>query len=162
MLHTAHERGAWPSSLTPAAGGDKDGSPDDAPATALTMVALVGGMLGAQPDAARGRLRLRPQPPEDWARLEVRALRVGEARVSLRYERSGERHVLRVAQQSGGAPLGLVLEPVLAGARLAAATVDGRPAELAARRFGERLLVPVQIVLDHERTVELRITEGER
>jgi hypothetical protein len=39
--------------------------------------------------------------------------------------------------------------------------VDGQPAELHARAAGDRTTVPLQLVLDHERTVVLNMTASD-
>jgi len=114
----------------------------------------VHGLLGAEPDAAKGRLRLRPQLPDAWDRLEVRNLRMGEASVRLRYARDGSTRRFTVEQEEGAVPIRLILEPVLPG-RVVAARVDGEAAELDARPFGAGVLVPVQLALDCERVVEI-------
>lgn len=137
-----------------------DVCPDLAVATAMVVAPLVYGLLGAEPDAMRHRLRLRPQPPVAWDWLDVERLRVGDAEVALRYHRDGARHTFIAEQTSGPVPLRLVLEPALPARRLAAARVDGRDAQLDARPFGERLLVPVQIVLDHERSLEIDVEDA--
>lgn len=133
--------------------------PDRASATAMVVAPLVYGLLGAEPDAMRHSLRLRPQPPAAWDRLDIERLRVGDAEVALRYRRDGARHTFIAEQTSGPVPLRLVLEPALPARRIAAARVDGRDAQLDARPFGERLLVPVQIVLDHERSLEIHVED---
>ena len=126
-------------------------------ASANIVIPLVYGLLGAEPDALRHRLRLRLQPPAAWDRLHVERLRVGDAEVSLRYRREGARRTLCVEQTRGAVPLRLVLEPLLPARRLANARVDGRDARLDARPAGERLLVPIQLVLDHERSLEVYV-----
>jgi hypothetical protein len=134
--------------------------PDHASAAAMVVAPLVYGLLGAEPDATRHRLRLRPQLPDAWDRLDVERLRVGDAEVALRYRRDGARHTFIAEQTSGPVPLRLVLEPALPARRIAATRVDGRDAQLDARPFGERLLVPVQIVLDHERSLEIDVEDA--
>jgi hypothetical protein len=126
-------------------------------AAANVIVPFVYGLLGAEPDALRHRLRLRLQPPAAWDRLHIERLRMGDAEVSLRYRREGARHTFRVEQTRGAAPLRLVLEPLLPARRLATTRVDGQDARLDARPAGERLLVPVQLVLDHERRLEIYV-----
>jgi hypothetical protein len=127
----------------------------------MVVAPLVCGMLGAEPDAFRNRLRLRPQLPESWDRAEFRNLRVGEAAVTLRFERHHDRLVFRAEQEHGSAPLTLLLEPVLHGHALRAARVDGSPAQLAPQPFGAGQLVPVQLVLDAERVLELELAPPE-
>jgi hypothetical protein len=141
-------KGAW---------GEGD-CPDASHVTSMLMLALVHGILGAEPDAPKHRLVLRPQIPGEWTSLEVKHLRVGEADIGLRYEREGTRHRFTLEQRAGAVPVRVTFEPLLPASHMTSAHVDGQPAELDPRRFGERLLVPVQIVLDHERVVELEVS----
>ena len=117
------------------------------------------GLLGAEPDAPRGRLVLRPRAPEEWDRWVVRSLPIGEAAVDMEYTRRGQIHHLRVEQQRGGAPVQLVLAPELPG-RLVGARVDGQEASLSREPAGDRVRVPVQLVLDAPRTLELEMAPG--
>jgi hypothetical protein len=117
-------------------------------------------LLDPEPDAPQGRLVLRPRPPRDWPWFHVRGLAMGDSTIQLRYERHGDRHTFLVHQDRGAAPVRLVLEPGLPG-RLRSARVDGQPAELHARAAGDRTTVPVQLVLDHERTVVLDMTASD-
>jgi hypothetical protein len=125
-----------------------------------TLAAIAGTLLGAEPDAPKHRLRLRPRIPEGWAWLEVERLRIGDGEVSLRYRREGDRHTFTLEQESGAVPVTAIFEPLLPARHLASATVDGQPATLDPRPLGERLLVPVQVVLDYPRTVELDAPPG--
>jgi hypothetical protein len=117
-------------------------------------------LLDPEPDAPQGRLVLRPRPPRDWPWFHVRGLAMGDCTIQLRYQRHGDRHAFLVNQDRGAAPVRLVLEPGLPG-RLRSARVDGQPAELNARATGDRTTVPVQLVLDHERTVVLHMTASD-
>lgn len=125
-----------------------------------TLAAITGTLLGAEPDAPKHRLRLRPRIPEGWTWLEVDRLRMGDGEVSLRYHREGSRHTFTLEQESGAVPITALFEPLLPARHLAAAMVDGQPATLDPRPLGERLLVPVQIVLDYPRTIELDAPPG--
>jgi glycogen debranching enzyme len=55
---------------------------------AMTVMPVVQGLLGIQPNAVENRLTLRPQLPPDWAFVRVHALRVGRRRLSLTYRRA--------------------------------------------------------------------------
>ena len=148
-------KGAWDEVLH---GTERAGigvCPDQAWSTALTLAPLVYGMLGVEPDASRNRLRLRPQVPRGWDRLEARNLALGDAAITFRYERHHDHHVFRLEQERGAAPVRVILEPVLYARALRHATVDGEPARLDAVPFAGRMKVPVQLVLDAERVVEL-------
>lgn len=129
--------------------------PDQAWSTAMVVAPLVYGMLGAEPDASRNRLRLRPQLPREWEHFEARAIRIGDNAVTLRYERHRDHHVFRLEQEHGAVPVRIIFEPVLHARALRSAQVDGVPAQLSPTPFGGRMLVPVQLVLDAERVIEL-------
>lgn len=116
---------------------------------------LVAGMLGIDPDAERGRLRLRPHAPADWRDWRADNIRVGDTAVELSVEREGDTIAIRVDQTAGALPLTLILEPTVE-APVGPCFVDGQPADLAVRPFPHRVVVPVQLVLDSPR--ELRIT----
>jgi hypothetical protein len=119
------------------------------------LSALVDGLLGAGPDAVRGRLLLRPAPPADWERYSVRGLRFGEASVDLAYERDGSRHQFRVDQPTGAVPIRVIFEPLVPGRAVVGAWIDGTSASLVPRPHPDGILVPVQIVLDHERSITI-------
>ncbi len=134
------------------------GSPSAMDAAAVVN-GFVYGLLGAEPDGVKGRLHLRPQLPASWDRLEARRIRMGDAAIALTCTRDGDRHTFRLEQEEGAVPVTVVFEPLLPARRLVAARVDGVDAELDPRPHGERMLVPVQIVLDAERVVELDVAQ---
>jgi hypothetical protein len=112
-------------------------------------------LLGVEPDATRNRLVLRPALPEGWDHLDLTQLRFGDAEITLRYRRHGARHHFTLDQESGAVPVRVIFEPLLPARSLAAARVDGEEAVLEPRPRGGRLLVPIQIVLDDQRVIEL-------
>jgi hypothetical protein len=118
---------------------------------------VVERVLGAEPDAPRGRLVLRPRPPEAWGHLEVRGLVVGSAAVDIAYRRDGGVHRFTLTQIRGSVPLQAVLAPELPGRQVRGARVDGEPAELDPVRVDGRWRVPVQLVLDAPRILEVEI-----
>lgn len=148
------ERGAWDEVLHGAEERAAGVCPDQGWSTAMAVAPLVYGLLGVRPDAARHRLEVRPQLPPEWDRLEIRRLRLGDALLCLRYARDGGRHELSLEQEEGAVPVRVILEPAFTG-RLVRAAVDGSAASLAPRPFGDRTLVPLQVVLDAPRRVEL-------
>jgi hypothetical protein len=113
---------------------------------------------GAEPDATRGRLVLRPRPPRAWDHFQATALAMGESRFTLEYRRQGPVHRFSVRQDRGAAPVRLILEPELPG-RLVTARVDGEAAELDPLEADGRTRVPVQLALDHQRSLELEMQE---
>ena len=122
---------------------------------ASTVSDALGELLAPVPFAPRGRLELRPRPRESWDRLEVRGLAVGSAAVDLLYRRDGTRHRFEARQVRGPTPLTLVLTPELRGHGGVVTSVDGSPAELDVESRGGRARVPVQLVLDHPRTLDV-------
>jgi hypothetical protein len=150
-----------------AAGGDgsQDGSGDGAATRGPAghdptgVLPFLRELLGAEPDATRGRLVLRPRPPLGWSDFEARSVAMGGSTLTLSYAAAGRLHRFTVGQDRGASPIQLILEPELAG-RLSAARVDGTAAELTQLAVGDRTRVPVQLALDHERTLELEMEEG--
>ncbi len=159
----------------PGRGPGTRSGPGPGPGPGDVVRRVVHGVLGAEPDAPRGRLVLRPRLAGD--RLEVRGLAVGPAAVGVVYRRERNRHRLEVRQEQGGPPLQLVLEPELIGGRVTAVRVDGEPAELDVVQVpwdGEdgnapgaglatsdrRWRVPVQLVLDRPRTLDVDVAPG--
>ncbi|HEX9106818.1 MAG TPA: hypothetical protein VF832_06315, partial [Longimicrobiales bacterium] len=117
------------------------------------------GMLGIEADAPRARLRLRPQVPAAWDRLEAERIRIGDAELRLTYARLESRHRFTLEPLAGAVPLRVVLEAAISGAPSAVrgTWVDGRVASLDLRSWGERTLVPVQLVLDDRRVLEVEV-----
>ena len=113
---------------------------------------FVDAVLGAAPDAARGRLLLRPCLKPEWTRGSFHNIRVGDGLVRLSYERIGENLRFTIVQTAGAYPLRLIFEPVLTAAPRYA-FVDGKPAVLDVRAHTSGTIVPVQIMLDEEREV---------
>jgi hypothetical protein len=126
---------------------DEDGAAADA---AAVVRGIAFDTIGIDPDAARGRLRLRPRL-DRLDELIVRGIRFGDGSVSLRAGWADEVLSIRVQQDAGGLPITVLLEPFLAGP--GAAMVDGRPADLVAQSVDRGTILPVQLVLDEERTL---------
>ncbi len=122
---------------------------------ASVATTLVHGLLGVDPDAPRNRLALRPRIPRDWDELTVLNIAMADALIDLHYERKGARHTYRLYQTTGRAPVRAIFEPALMASAIFAASVDGAGAVLAPRPFGGGLVVPLQVVLDRERTLIL-------
>lgn len=123
---------------------------------ARAIVSLVHGVLGLEPDAVRGRIRFAPRLLPATAAAGFRDLRVADATLS--GEIAVEQRWIRISirQDSGAIPLTALLEPVLAR-RVSACSVDGQPADLALRPLGGGIIVPVQLVLDDERRLDIEI-----
>lgn len=71
---------------------------------AATPLALLRALLGLEPDAALGVLRLRPHLPEGVRRISLRRLRVGQALVDLEVTLAG------VRSQVTGGPLQIIVQ----------------------------------------------------
>ena len=94
-------------------------------ATSMLATPVMSGLLGWVPDAPSRRARLAPQLPPHWARLSVRGLRAGATRLQAEIEQAPGRLTARLSAE--GPELDLHFDPPLPpGARLVAATVDGR------------------------------------
>lgn len=120
---------------------------------------LVAGILGLDPDADRGRLRLRLHAPAAWPSWSAENIRVGDATITVSIQRDDESVAIRADQTAGAMPLTLILEPTIQ-APVAACFVDDTPADLAVRPSARHVVVPVQLALDAPR--ELRIALGPR
>jgi hypothetical protein len=129
-----------------------DGSGLDPHAAARSVLDFCLGTLGLDPDATRHRLRLRPRLTADDDVLEVRGIGFADGTVALHCRLEPGRLTCRLIQDSGAIPVTVLLEPVLP-ARFRRAEVDGTPADLEPRQAGGDTILPVQLVLDAERTL---------
>ena len=130
----------------------------DPAAAALVPLVLVQGLLGTRIEAYFGRLRLAPRLPQHWSRFAVEGLTIGNATVRMSYELAGGRHRFRFAQESGGVPVMLIFEPILAVPPSAQVWVDGTPADLVLRPAGDRMQASVQLPLAREREVAVGVS----
>lgn len=137
-----------PGSLPPPLSGAA--SPGEAGAF---LAAIAYGLLGLRPDAAYGRLRLAPALPTGWTRARAAGIRCGDATIAVGYRREGSRHTFSLEPTGGSLPVTLAFEPSVPATGVAAAAVDGDPADLEAATREGRTRVQVQLALDHERTV---------
>jgi hypothetical protein len=139
--------------------------------------------LGIDPDAARGRLRLRPRLDE-IDELAARNIRFADGSVSIHAVRERDVLTIRVEQDAGSIPITLLLEPFVRGT--GPTTVDGRPADLVPQKASADpprpaslliqhpgpagpgpaaawgTVIPVQLVLDEIRTLVIREATGIR
>jgi len=135
---------------------DRRSCPDHAAAAALGPAALLFGLLGAEADAAVGRIRLAPRLPTAWGAFRVGGIRAGDARIALDYARVDGAHSYRLRQESGRIPFMLIFEPELPVQAIAEVQVDGQPAELDQFRREGRAGTRIQLPIDRERTVVIR------
>jgi hypothetical protein len=127
----------------------------DVSAAGHFIAAVAGGLLGAEPDATRHRLRLRPRVPDDLWPLRAGGLRMGEAAFLLKMTADLELLRLEVEQVEGPVPVTLVFEPWVRARAIRAVRIDGRPAELELRPLEDGWVIPVQIALDHVRQMDI-------
>jgi hypothetical protein len=80
---------------------------------------------------------------------------MGESSVALGYRRHGTTHVFTISQDEGAVPLRIIFEPALPIGALQAIRIDGIEARLDARPIGDRLQISAQVMLDHNRTIEI-------
>lgn len=141
--------------------GKPDGRAAECVGTDALMVPWVVavGILGVDPDAARGRIRFRLHVPRAWPHWGATNIRVGDAFLEVRVSRGANSIEIHVEQTDGPLPMTLILEPVVHSA-ITAARVDGKPAELAVRNRGDAMVVPVQLVLDASRSLVLDLEHG--
>jgi hypothetical protein len=130
----------------------------DVVAAALAACAILDGLLGVDPDAARGRIALRPLIAIDLLPFfDLYGVRTGDAEFRVRTDRASSLVRFTLEQTSGPVPFQLVFEPRLCVARVRACKVDGEPADLDVRRAGSHWVAPVQLTLDAPRLVEIEI-----
>lgn len=126
-----------------------------APAAALLLCGLAHGILGWDPDAPVGRVRLAPVFPGHLTHLAATGLRVGRSVLDLEYAREGHRHAFALRPREGRVPPLVALEPQVSLEGVPRFLVDGDPAELDVQRSSARSRFRVQIPLDAARVVEV-------
>jgi hypothetical protein len=116
-------------------------------------------ILGVQPDATRHRIWLRPRLPVGWDCVEAYEIQAGGDSIRLSVEAQAGLLRLRVEQEAGAIPVTALVEPFVPG-RVAGVRIDGGAAALVPRAVEGGTRVPVQLVLDRGRTVEIDIAPG--
>ncbi|MGQ0562044.1 MAG: hypothetical protein ACT443_09245 [Gemmatimonadota bacterium] len=129
---------------------------DAAPRARHPITTFVYGVLGYAPDAAKGRLTLRPDFQDAGRRITVQNLRMGDALIAVEYTRTEDALRFELAQTAGAYPLRLIFAPLLSRP-VAAVFVDQTRAELDFRPHRDGLIIPVQIMLDDRRTVSFHM-----
>ena len=140
-------RGAWRDSAS--------GCPNSTAAAATAITPLILGMLGVEPDAGYGRIRLAPQLPPEWEWMHLRNLKVGDALIDMEFRREGSTHEFAIEQTAGKFPLTVVFEPMILAREIATARVGDVPAGLDMFQRGDRVGVRLQFPLDHAHTIAL-------
>ncbi|HKJ03319.1 MAG TPA: hypothetical protein VJ997_12720, partial [Longimicrobiales bacterium] len=143
LAGSAGSRGSW---APPARGA------------ASVLATFAFGLLGLEPDAPSGRIRIAPALPAHVRDFRVQGIRVGDARLELSYRREERVHRFRLDATDGRVPPMVVLEPSLPLRALGAVRVDGAPADLTSQRHGPgraRTRLSVQIPVDGPRLLEI-------
>ena len=122
------------------------------------FVALAYGLLGPQPDAARDRLTLHAELPAGWQSCTIRNLHMGDAAFDVTLEGDVGAIRIEVEQTEGALPATLILEATVR-APVARVEVDGRAADLALRPAVDHVVVPIQLVLDAPRLLEISLRD---
>ena len=73
-----------------------------------TVLTFVHGMLGAAPDAPKGRMRMRVRLPDWLDRMHVQILRLGDALIRVSYTKDPNRIIYEVEQTAGAMPVRLI------------------------------------------------------
>ncbi len=135
-----------------------EGAPADGLEAASTLDLVVSGWLGAEPDAAFGRLTLAPCLPASWTAFGFEGLRLGDASLSMdmRREDGHTRFILR--QDAGSTPITWIFAPRLPGTGLATAQVDGVDAAIDADLAGDRIQPRIQLPAERERVIDFVVT----
>lgn len=128
------------------------------PEAAAALRLLVEGMLGVEPDAAFGRIRLAPCLPESWDALHVQGIQIGDALVDMQMSRTDHRYRFCLRQRAGGAPVTWIFAPRLPGASIDGVRVDGQEALVDSQTVGDRIEPRIQIPAERERIVEIDVT----
>jgi len=136
-----------------------DGPREQDSATAAMLLALTQGLLGLDPDAPVGRVRIAPRLPQHLTELEVRGITLGHATLRMAYRRSGATHLFTLEPEIASVPPLVVFEPSVYG-RIREVRIDGLVADLNTRSVGALTIAPLQLPIDAPRSVEL-ITESQ-
>jgi glycogen debranching enzyme len=129
---------------------------------AMVVSPLLRGLLGIQPFDGGRRLRIAPQLPADWTRVEVRRVPAAAARLDLELTRAPGTLTLQVIQATRGPGPALVLAPALPlDARVTGIRVDGRPVRPTINRSGDVQVAEITIDRPAPRTTAVfRYTGG--
>lgn len=139
--------GLWPD-------GPEAGRFHDPVSAALVPAIVLCGLLGVRSEAPWGRVHIAPRLPSSWTRFEASGIRVADARVSLRYEKSGNRWSFQIEQVEGRVPLTLVFEPSVVGP-VTEVRVDDVVADIGVEHGKGGSRARVQLALDATREVVL-------
>jgi len=117
------------------------------------LLKLLYDQLGFDPDAARGRLRARLKTTPRIQDIRIDNVRVGDARISIHLTDQPHHTRIVATQTAGPVPIRLILEPMLRRVP-SGISIDERSADLDLHASRTRIIAPVQIELDHARTID--------
>jgi hypothetical protein len=120
-----------------------------------TVNVFMHALLGTAPDAPRGRLRLRVCLPDWIDALTVHNLRMADALITMQFRRDGTAHEYAFEQFAGAMPVRLIFEPTFTKA-ITSVAVDGVAADLDVRPYRDRIVAPLQIMLDDRRSIRFQ------
>jgi hypothetical protein len=115
----------------------------------------VEGVLGAEADAAYGRLTLAPRIGRDVGRLAVAGLRLGDASVSLDCRRQGPSCTFLLRQDRGRVPVNLIFAPRLPMAGVSEVRIGDEAGEVEVKNEPDGVVVRCQFPLDPERRITI-------
>ncbi len=120
-----------------------------------TVNVFMHALLGTAPDAPRGRLRLRVCLPDWIEALTIHNIRMADALVTMQYRREGGMHDYAFEQVAGAMPVRLIFEPTFTRP-ITTARVDDVAADLNVQPHGQRIIAPLQIMLDDRRRINFQ------
>jgi hypothetical protein len=115
----------------------------------------VEGVLGAEADAAYGRLTLAPRIERGTERLTVQGLRVGDGSVSLDCRRQGTSCTFLLRQDLGRVPLNLIFAPRLSMRGVTEVRIGDEPGDVEVSEAPDGVVVRCQFPLDPERRITI-------
>lgn len=120
---------------------------------ARAIMHLVGGLLGAVPDATFGRLDLSPLFPGHWTGFRLSGVRAGEGTLALSYQRTDDTARWEITPELGSVPITVNFEPWFPFPSVSRCLVDGNEAELESVSVDGWTRVKVQVPADGVRTL---------
>lgn len=97
-------------------------------ATSQLLTALIGGLLGWEPDAPGRRARLEPRLPGTWDSLEVERLPLGRRRLSVRLLQNDTSFTAALRAVGSGVDTIFLAPSLPAGSEITHVRIDGNPA----------------------------------
>ncbi|MDH3269695.1 MAG: hypothetical protein OEN56_00090 [Gemmatimonadota bacterium] len=126
----------------------------DGSRTAELLLAVCCGLLGLEPDAASGRLRIAPRLPRHLESFGAEGLPIGAGSVSIDYRLDRQVRRFTLTPDAGAIPPLVIFEPSVPGS-VSSVRIDGESADLELRRLGAWTVVPVQLPVDATRIIEV-------